>query len=370
MARTYARTLVEPRAATNDKNLSFDSRAIEEMAERKLLGLSVPAEYGGQGKGYLQTILALEQIARVDGSLGIVLNAHYLATSLLEKYASPDQKRKYLMPLAKGEGLGALGMTEPNVGSDVASIESRAVKNGNQYVLNGSKRFITNANVAKTWVVLASTDPEKKAKGISALILDRDIPGFTRGEIKDKIGMRGADWGTLLFNNAQVPEVNRVGMEGEGFKYGMYALDCGRILVGGLAVGLAQGALDKALAYAKTRKQFDGKTLIEHQDVQSVLANMAADIETCRSYVYNVARMKDAGLPFSWEASVAKYKSAEMAARVTQDAMILLGGNGYTKDYPVERYHRDALAAVIVEGAPGIQRMIIAKGLAKKDPES
>ncbi|MBY0402413.1 MAG: acyl-CoA dehydrogenase family protein, partial [Cyanobacteria bacterium] len=277
--RQYARQMVEPRAAQNDKDLRFDPQAVPELIERKILGISTPVAYGGMGKGYLQNALAVEEIARVDGSMGISLNAHYLAASLLEKFGSPRQKNKYLRATAEG-GLAALGMTEPNIGSDVASIESLAVKNGNTYSLNGKKRFITNANIAKTWVVLASTNPSLKAKGISAFILDTTTPGFTRGEVKDKIGMRGADWGTLVFENAQIPEENRVGQEGEGFKYGMYALDCGRILVSALSVGLAQGALDKALAYTKTRKQFD-KPLIEHPDVQGRLAKMAAEIEVC-----------------------------------------------------------------------------------------
>lgn len=366
--RQYARTQVEPRAAQNDKDLRFDPQAMPELVQQGLLGISVPTQYGGLGKGYLQTALAVEEIARVDGSMAITLNAHYLAASMLDKFASEEQKRTVLAPMIQS-GVGALAMTEPNIGSDVASIETTAVKQttpqGNQYVMNGKKRFITNANQAHTWVVLASTNPALKGKGQSIFLLNRNTPGFSRGPIQDKMGMRGADWGTLVFENAVIPEANRVGNEGDGFKQAMYAMDCGRVLVSAFSVGIAQGALDKALAYAKTRKQFD-KPLIEHQEIQGILANMVTHIETCRSYVYQVARMKDAGLPFSWEASVAKLKSAEMAAKITHDAMILMGGNGYTKDYPVERYHRDAIAAEIVEGSPAIQKMIIAKGLAKQ----
>jgi alkylation response protein AidB-like acyl-CoA dehydrogenase len=367
--RQYARTQLEPRAAQNDKDLRFDPAALPELIERNLLGVAIPTELGGQGKGYLQTALAVEEIARVDGSMAITLNAHYLAASLLNQFATPEQKQRFLVPLVR-EGVGALGMTEPNIGSDVASIETRAQRQPDgSYALTGKKRFITNANQARYWVVLAATDPAQKSRGQSIFVLDRETPGFTRGPIQDKMGMRGADWGTLVFENAQVPESSRIGNEGDGFKQAMFALDCGRVLVSAFSVGIAQGALDKALAYAKTRKQFD-KPLFEHQDVQAKLAQMAADIEVCRGYVYQVAKMKDAGLPYSWEASVAKLQSAQMASRVTHDAVLLMGGNGYTKDYPVERYHRDAIAGEIVEGAPGIQKMIIARGLAKLPPDA
>ncbi len=364
-AREYAQTIALPRAAKNDKEMQFDIRAIQELGSRGFLGVAVPKKNGGMGLGYLQTVLLLEQVAQADPSMAISLNAHNLAVSLMEKFCNDDQKKKFLKPLASGQGLAGFGMTEEKVGSDVANIETTAIREGKHFVINGGKRLITNANIAKTFVLLASTKPGEKARGITTFLVDANAPGFTRGEIKDKVGIRGADWGTLKFVDVRVPEENIIGSENEGFKNAMYALNCGRILVGAVCLGIAQGAFDRALAYARKRVQFE-KPLIEHQAVLHQLARMEADITQCRQYVYHVAKLRDQGADFSHEAAIAKLQASEMATRVTQQAQLLLGGNGILKEFEVERFVRDALAMPIIEGATNIQLNIIGKGLQKR----
>ncbi|MBY0404253.1 MAG: acyl-CoA dehydrogenase family protein, partial [Cyanobacteria bacterium] len=277
-------------------------------------------------------------------------------------FGNEAQKRKYLPDIASGKKLAAYGLTEPNAGSDSGGTETTATRSGDKYLLNGAKIFITNANYAETFIATALTEKGVGTKGISAFIFEKNTPGFSLGSKDEKLGMRGSDWGSLQFDNAEIPAENLLGEEGKGFKYFMKTLDSGRISIGALGLGIAQGALDKALQYSKERRQF-GKAISEFQAIQFMLADMAMEIEAARHLVYHAARLRMAGLPFSSEASMAKLFASEVAMKATSQAVQIHGGYGYTKDFPVERYFRDAKLCEIGEGTSEIQRMVIARNL-------
>ncbi|HEY9744590.1 MAG TPA: acyl-CoA dehydrogenase [Oculatellaceae cyanobacterium] len=365
MVREYAVASVEPRAAEIDKNCRFPVETFQEMAEMGLLGLPIPEEYGGAGADYLSYAIAVEELARVCASTALSLAAHTsLVCMPIYLFGNEAQKQKYLPDIASGKKLGAYGLTEPNAGSDAGGTETTAVKQGDRYILNGTKIFITNANYAETFIATAVTEKGIGTKGISAFIFEKDTPGFSLGAKDEKLGMRGSDWGTLQFDNAEIPAENLLGKEGEGFKYFMQTLDNGRISIGALGVGIAQGAFDKALQYAKERRQF-GKPIADFQAIQFMLADMAMEIEAARHLVYNAARLKLAGLPFGKEASMAKLYASEVAMRCANKAIQIHGGYGYTKDFPVERYLRDAKLCEIGEGTSEIQRTVIARHILK-----
>lgn len=362
MVREFAVGKVEPRASEIDRTCRFPVETFQEMAELGLMGLPIPEEYGGGGADYLSYAIAVEELARVCASTALSFAAHTsLVCMPIYLFGSEAQKKKYLPGLASGT-LGAYGLTEPNAGSDAGGTETNAVKQGDHYILNGTKIFITNANYAGTFIATAVTEKGVGTRGISAFIFEKDTPGFSLGSKDEKLGMRGSDWGTLQFDNAKIPAENLIGKEGEGFKYFMQTLDNGRISIGALGVGIAQGALDKALQYAKERRQF-GKSLSEFQAIQFMLADMAMEIEAARLLVYNAARLKLAGLPFSKEAAMAKLFASEVASKAANRAIQIHGGYGYTKDFPVERYLRDAKLCEIGEGTSEIQRMVIARNI-------
>lgn len=365
MVREYAVSSVEPRAAEIDKNCRFPVETFQEMAEMGLLGLPIPEEYGGAGADYLSYAIAIEELARVCASTALSLAAHTsLVCMPIYLFGSEEQKQKYLTGIASGKKLGAYGLTEPNAGSDSGGTETTAVKKGNQYILNGTKIFITNANYAETFIATALTEKGVGTKGISAFIFEKGTPGFSLGSKDEKLGMRGSDWGTLQFDNAEIPAENLLGKEGEGFKYFMQTLDNGRISIGALGLGIAQGALEKALQYAKERRQF-GKAIADFQAIQFMLADMAMEVEAARLLVYNAARLKLAGQLFTKEASMAKLYASEVAMRCSNKAIQIHGGYGYTKDFPVERYLRDAKLCEIGEGTSEIQRTVIARNILK-----
>lgn len=363
MVREFAVDVVEPKAAYIDKTQEFPLDTFKEMAELGLMGIPIPEEYGGAGLDYLSYAIAVEEIARVCGSTALSLAAHTSLVCLpLSNFGNEEQKQKYLTQVASGKTLGAYGLTEPNAGSDAGGTETRAVKQGSNWILNGSKIFITNANYAGIYIATARTSKEGGTKGISAFVFEAGTPGFSLGSKDEKLGMRGSDWGTLVFEDAIIPEENMLGEEGQGFKYFMKTLDSGRISIGALSVGIAQGCLDKALQYSKERKQF-GKAISEFQAIQFMLADMAVEIEAARHLVYHAARLRDSGLPFSKEASMAKLFASETAFRAANKAVQIHGGYGYTKDFPVERYLRDAKLCEIGEGTSEIQRIVIARHL-------
>jgi len=365
MVREFARDVVEPKAAEIDKSQQFPVETYKQMAELGLMGIPVPETYGGAGLDYLSYALTVEELARVCGSTALSFAAHTSLVCLpLSTFGNETQKQQFLTRVASGECLGAYGLTEPNAGSDAGGTETRAEKQGSHWVLNGNKIFITNANYAQVFIATAVTTKGIGTKGISAFVFDKNTPGFSLGGKDEKLGMRGSDWGTLVFEDAQLPEDSLIGKEGEGFKYFMQTLDSGRISIGALAVGIAQGCLDKSLQYARERKQF-GKAIAEFQAIQFMLADMACEIEAARHMVYHAARLKDAGAPFGKEAAMAKLFSSEVASRCANKAVQIHGGYGYTKDFPVERYLRDAKLCEIGEGTSEIQRTVIARHILK-----
>ncbi|MFH1428279.1 MAG: acyl-CoA dehydrogenase [Candidatus Margulisiibacteriota bacterium] len=364
--RDFALKQVEPIAADIDENERFPLETWQEMAKLGLCGIPVSQEYGGSGGDNLSYIITVEELARVCGSTAITLAAHYsLGTTPIWEQGNEFQKRKYVPDLASGSKLGAFGLTEPNAGSDAAGTETVAVKKGERYILNGAKMFITNSNYASTFIVTAMTDKSKRHHGISAFIVEKEMKGFRVGKKLEKLGLRGSDTAELILEDVEVPVENRLGEEGEGFKKFMKTLDGGRISIGALALGIAQGSLDKAVAYAKERKQF-GVPICEHQQVQFKLADMATEITAARHLIYWAAKRKDRKEPYSIEGAMAKLYASEVAYRATKNAVQIFGGNGYSREYPVERYMRDAKLCEIGEGTSEIQRLVISRSLTRE----
>jgi butyryl-CoA dehydrogenase len=365
MVRDFAVNEVEPLAAEVDENSRFPVETFKKMAELGLMGVPIPEEYGGAGGDALSYAITVEEISRVCGSTGLSLAAHTsLGTTPIYEFGSEEQRRKYVPDLASGRKFGAFGLTEPNAGSDAAGTQTTAVRKGDKYILNGSKIFITNSNYASTFIITAMTDKSKGHKGISAFIVEKAFPGFKLGGKDEKLGTRGSDWAELIFEDCQVPAENMVGKEGEGFAFFMKTLDGGRVSIGAMALGIAQGCLDKSLAYAKERKQF-GKTIISFGAIQEKIANMATEIEAARHLVYGAARLKAAHKKYTQQAAMAKLFASETAERAGREAIQIFGGNGFSREYPVERYYRDAKLTTIGEGTSEIQRMVIARNLEK-----
>lgn len=365
--REYADAQVAPRAAEIDRYSRFPGETFRELGEMGLMGLPVPEAFGGGGADYLSYVLAIEQLARACASTALSLAAHTSLVCLpILAYGTEAQQQRYLPDLTSGKALGAFGLTEPNAGSDAGGTQTTATRDGDAYVLNGGKIFITNANVADVFVVTALTDPALGASGgISAFILEKGMPGFTLGAKDEKLGMRGSDWGTLQFDGLRVPCSQLLGTEGAGFRQFLASLDSGRISIAALAVGIAQAALDQARVYARQRQQF-GQPIADFQAVQFMLADMATEIEAARLMTYQAARLRMAALPFGQQAAMAKLLASEVATRAANKAVQIHGGYGYTKDFPVERYLRDAKLCEIGEGTSEIQRMVIARHLLRE----
>jgi alkylation response protein AidB-like acyl-CoA dehydrogenase len=359
--RTFAEKECAPIAAEIDATCRFPIENWRKMADLGLAGIPFPEEVGGAGLDTLAYCIAVEELARVCASTSLTLAAHTsLGTYPIYAFGSAELKGKYVPPLASGRALGAYGLTEPGAGSDAGGTKTTARREGDAYRLRGRKCFITNANFADSFVVTALTAPEKGTKGISAFVVERGFPGFSVEKGEEKLGMRGSDWGSLVFDDCEVPAENRLSEEGEGFAAFMKTLEGGRISIGSLAVGIAQGAFERALAHSEQREAFGGP-LSKLQAIQFKLADMATSIHAARLLCYDAARRKDRGLPFGREASMAKLFASEVAMRVTYDAIQVLGGYGYSSEYPVERYYRDAKLCTIGEGTSEIQRLIIAR---------
>jgi alkylation response protein AidB-like acyl-CoA dehydrogenase len=361
MARKFADQVVAPRARDLDENEEFPTDIVKQMGELGFLGLPFPEKYGGAGLDTLAYVIAVEEIARACGSTAITLAAHVsLGCGPIYMIGTEEQKQKYLAPMARGEAIGAFGLTEPNAGSDSAGTETRAEKTGGGWRVNGSKIYITNGSVAKFVTFTARTDASKGTRGISAFIMDTATPGFRVGKREKKMGLRGSDTVEIVFQDCAIPEANLLGDPAGGFKAFMRTLTGGRISIGALALGLAQGSYEHAIHYAKERKQF-GQPIANFQAVQFMLADMRMKIEASRHLVYNAALLKDAGRDYEKEASMAKLFASEAANWVTDKAIQIHGGIGYCRDVPVERMHRDAKLMEIGEGTSEIQRMIIAR---------
>lgn len=364
MAREFATKELEPKAAEIDASGEFPRDSVKKMAELGLLGMVIPEKYGGAGFDFVSLAVAIEEISCGCGSTGVITAVHNsLASWPIANWGTDAQKQQYLPKMATGELLGAFGLTEPNCGSDPASMEAKAVLQGDHYVLNGAKRFITNGGEADVFIVFAVTDPEAGTRGISAFIVEKSFPGFSVGKHEDLLGLRATSNCELIFEDCRVPKDNLLGEPGKGFKVAMGTLDVSRIDIGAQAVGIAQAALDKALAYSQERKQF-GRAICEFEMIQEKLALMATNIEAARLLVYNAAFQKDAGRKrFSKESAMCKLFAASTAVEVTKEAVQIYGGYGYTKDYPVERYFRDAKCMEIYEGTSEIQKIVIARSL-------
>ncbi len=365
--RDFAEKNIRPVIMEYDESQKFPMEIMHQLGELGFMGILVTEEYGGAGLGYIEYALIIEELAKVDPSVALSVAAHNgLCTNHINLFGNEEQKRKYLPDLASGKKIGAWGLTEAASGSDAAGLKSYAVKEGNQWILNGSKQFTTHGTVGETYVVMAITNKEAGKKGISAFILEKGFEGLIIGKKENKLGMRASDTTQLAFENCKVPEANLLGQEGMGFINSMQVLEGGRISIAALSVGLAQGCLDAALKYTNERKQF-GKFLSEFQATQFKLAEMHTNIEAARMLTYRAAWMKDNGIPDTKEAAEAKLFASEIAEKAASEAVQMFGGYGYIKEYPVEKFYRDVKLLTIGEGTSEIQRIVIAKDLLKNN---
>jgi alkylation response protein AidB-like acyl-CoA dehydrogenase len=365
--REFAEGEIAPHIMEWDEASHFPLEIMPKLAEMGLLGVIFPEQYGGAGLGYIEYVIAIEELSRVDGSIGIIVAAHNsLCSNHIYKFGTEAQKQKYLVPLAQGKKIGAWSLTEPEAGSDAGGTRTTARRDGDHYVLNGSKTFTTNGHYADTCIAMAVTDKAKTSHGISAFILEKGMPGFRPGKKENKLGLRASDTSEIIFTDCRVPAANLLGAEGEGFTGSLAILDGGRISIAALALGMAQGALDAALSYAKQRKQF-GKAISEFQAIQFKLADMATEVEAARLLVYHAAWLADRKtVRFSKESSMAKLYAGEVAVRVANECVQIHGGYGFIKDYPAEKFYRDVKLCTIGEGTSEIQKLVIARQLLGK----
>jgi butyryl-CoA dehydrogenase len=368
LVREFALKEVAPTAAQRDEEEVFDRSIFDKMAEIGLCGIPWPEQYGGAGLDFLSYVIAVEELSRIDASIGVTLSVQTsLAGWPIFKFGTEEQKQRYLRPLAEGTKIGAFGLTEPGSGSDAGAMRTTAVlaEDGTHYILNGSKIFITNGGEADIYVVFASTDRSQRTRGVTAFIVEKGFPGFHIGKKEKKMGIKSSPTTEILFDNCMVPVENRLGEEGFGFKIAMMTLDGGRNGIAAQAVGIAQGAFDLALAYAKEREQF-GKPISANQAIQFKLADMATKIEAARLLTYQAAWLEDNGLPYGRASAMSKVFAGDTAMEVTTEAVQIFGGYGYSREYPVERFMRDAKITQIYEGTQEIQRMVIANHLLKE----
>ena len=363
--REFAENEVKPLAEELDEEERFPVETVEKMKKYGFLGIPFPKEYGGQGCDTLAYIMCVEELSKVCGTTGVIVSAHTsLGSNPIKQFGTEEQKQKYLAPLAKGEKIGAFGLTEAGAGTDASGQQTKAVLEGDHYVLNGTKIFITNAGYADTYIIFAMTAKSKGNHGISAFIVEKDFPGFSVGKKERKMGIRGSATAELIMENCIVPKENLLGKEGQGFKIAMATLDGGRIGIAAQALGIAEGAFNETVAYVKERKQF-GKALAKFQNTQFVLADLKARIDAAQLLVYRAAIAKDTKERFSVESAMAKLFAAETAMEVTTKCVQLMGGYGYTREYPVERMMRDAKITEIYEGTSEVQRMVISGAVLK-----
>ena len=361
--RSYAQERLAPNAARWDREHYFPKDELKELAQLGAFGVAVPEQYGGAGLDYVALALVLEEIAAGDGGTSTIISVNNCPVcSIAMMYANEEQKARFLRPLAQGEMLGAFALTEPHTGSDAAALRTTAVRDGNEYVINGTKQFITSGKHGDVAIVMAVTDKAAGKKGISAFWVPTNTPGYTVAGIEHKMGQHSSDTAQIVFENCRVPAENLIGEEGMGYKIALSGLEGGRIGIASQSVGMARAAYEAALAYAKERESF-GKPIFEHQSVQFRLAEMAMQIEAARQLILHAASMKDAGLPCLKEAAMAKLFASEMAERVVSDAMQVFGGYGYVADFPVERIYRDVRVCQIYEGTSDIQKILIARAL-------
>ncbi len=360
-ARDFAQTELKPGVIERDEHQKFPAEQIKKLGELGFLGMMVDPKYGGSGMDAISYVLVMEELSKVDASASVVVSVNNsLVCYGLEKFGSEEQKQKYLVPLAKGEKIGAFCLSEPEAGSDATSQHTTAIDMGDHYLLNGTKNWITNGNSASTYIVIAQTDASKKSHGINALIVEKGMEGFAVGPKENKLGIRGSDTHSLMFTDVKVPKENRIGEDGFGFRFAMKTLEGGRIGIASQALGIASGAYELALQYSKERKTF-GKQLAEHQSIQFKLADMATEIEAARLLCLKAAWLKDNGEPYAQASSMAKLFASEVAMKTTVEAVQIHGGYGFVKEFHVERLMRDAKITQIYEGTSEIQKIVISR---------
>ncbi|QHS55068.1 acyl-CoA dehydrogenase [Mucilaginibacter sp. 14171R-50] len=364
-ARDFAQTELKPGVIERDEHQKFPAEQVKKLGELGFLGMMVSPQYGGSGMDAISYSIVMEELSKVDASTSVVVSVNNsLVCYGLEKYGTEAQKQKFLVPLAQGEKIGAFCLSEPEAGSDATSQHTTAIDMGDHYLLNGTKNWITNGSTASTYIVMAQTDASKKHRGINALIVEKGMEGFTVGPKENKLGIRGSDTHSLMFTDVKVPKENRIGEDGFGFKFAMATLEGGRIGIASQALGIASGAYELSVQYAKERKAF-GKPLADLQAIQFKLADMATEIEAARLLCYRAAWLKDNGLPYAQAASMAKLFASETAMRTTVEAVQIHGGYGFVKEYHVERLMRDAKITQIYEGTSEIQRIVISREVLK-----
>ncbi len=363
VARDFAEKEIRPVVMQYDESQEFPSEIMQKLGEMGFLGIIFPEKYGGAGMGYVEYVAIVEEISRVDPSVGLSVAAHNsLCSNHIYLFGTEAQKEKYLTPLASGKTIGAWALTEPTSGSDAGAMLTTATRDGNSYILNGSKNFITHGSVGGTCVVMANVDRSKGKKGISSFIVERSAPGYIVSKKENKLGMRCCDTSALAFDQCRIPQENLLGKEGAGLAQALSVLDGGRISIAALSLGIAQGALDASLKYSKERKQF-GKSISEFQSTQFKLADMATRIDAARLLTYRAAFLKSAGKDVTVEAAMAKYYASEVAVAVASEAVQIHGGYGFIKDFPVEKFYRDAKLVTIGEGTSEIQKIVIARSI-------
>ena len=364
-ARDYAqRELIQDVLERDEKGI-FPTKHIKNLADLGFMGMMVDPEYGGSGMDTISYVLALEELSKIDASTAVIISINNsLVCYGLNRFGTEEQKRKYLVPLASGQIIGAFLLSEPEAGSDASQQHTTAVDMGDHYIINGTKNWISNANSASTYLVIAQTNPEKKHKGINAFIVEKDSPGITLGPHEDKMGMRSSDTHSVMFSDVKVPKENRIGEDGFGFKFAMMILEAGRIGIASQALGIAQGAMERSVAYAKERKAF-GKTLAKHQAIAFKIADMAVKIENARNLCLKAAWLKDNHMPITVASAMAKQYAADIAMEVTTEAVQIHGGYGYVKEYHVERLMREAKLTQIYEGTSEVQKIVVSRDLLK-----
>ena len=371
--REFAEGEIAPHVMEWDEASHFPIEIVPKLAEMGLLGVTFPEKYGGAGLGYVEYAIVIEELSRVDGSIGIIVAAHNsLCTNHIYKFGTEEQKKKYVIDLAQGKKIGSWSLTEPEAGSDAGGTRTTAVRQNGDWILNGSKTFTTNGHYADVCVAMAATDKSKKSHGISAFILEKGTPGFRPGKKENKLGLRASDTSEVIFSDCRIPAANLLGKEGEGFVNSLQILDGGRVSIAALGLGMAQGAYEASVKYAKQRKQF-GKTISEFQAIQFKLADMATQIDAARLLTYRAAWLADCAIAkgedavrYTQESSMAKLYAGEVAVRVANEAVQIFGGYGFIKDYPAEKYYRDVKLCTIGEGTSEIQRLVIARQLLGK----
>jgi alkylation response protein AidB-like acyl-CoA dehydrogenase len=363
--RDFAEKEIKPTRAEFDEKAEYPIDILRRLGEMGIMGMAVPPEYGGSGADVISYAIAVEELSRIDPSVGVAVSVHNsLGCDPIVKFGTEEQKKKWLPDLASGKNIGSFCLTEPDAGSDAASLKGTARLEGDEYIINSKKQFITNAVGADLSLVVVMTDREKAYKGISAFLVPTDAPGFSRGKKEKKMGIHASVTMEMLYEDCRIPKENLLGEENGGFGIALWALDAGRIGIAAQAVGIAQGALDEAIAYSKERVQF-GKPISTFQALQWMMADMATEIDAARFLVYRAAHVKEKGQRFSTEAAMAKLKASDVAVNVSRDAVQIFGGYGYMREYPVERYYRDAKITEIYEGTSEIQRLVISRALLK-----